>query len=237
MKKKFKEIITSSAIAKRLGDFICNFIAVVLGIIITFWGGDWLEERKKQNEVKEALSLVKNEILINRGYIEEMMKQEIFEHQGARYLLKYKDHIEEASPDSLNKYNNFALQIKEYIYVNDAMEMLKSSALLQNIRNKELATQLIKTYSTIKEAYKSATFYENEKKNGYYKLMDNNEIQDFFNKNTRNISWTETWRFLFSYPEGISLIKNIYNNHSNPTQIYTHYLQVIDDAVAAIEYE
>ena len=117
------------------------------------------------------------------------------------------------------------------------MEMLKSSALLQNIRNKELATQLIKTYSTIKEAYKSATFYENEKKNGYYKLMDNNEIQDFFNKNTRNISWTETWRFLFSYPEGISLIKNIYNNHSNPTQIYTHYLQVIDDAVAAIEYE
>lgn len=83
MKKKFKEIITSSAIAKRLGDFICNFIAVVLGIIITFWGGDWLEERKKQNEVKEALSLVKNEILINRGYIEEMMKQEIFEHQGS----------------------------------------------------------------------------------------------------------------------------------------------------------
>ena len=83
----------------------------------------------------------------------------------------------------------------------------------------------------------SPALYENEKKNGYYKLMDNNEIQDFFNKNTRNISWTETWRFLFSYPEGISLIKNIYNNHSNPTQIYTHYLQVIDDAVAAIEYE
>ena len=47
----------------RFGDFFRNFIAVVLGIVITFAGSDLIEERKIRNEVKDALSLVKDEIL------------------------------------------------------------------------------------------------------------------------------------------------------------------------------
>ncbi|MEQ3233352.1 MULTISPECIES: hypothetical protein [Bacteroides] len=237
MKKKLKEIITSPTTTRRLGDFICNFTAVVLGIIITFWSSDWIEERKQQNEVKKALSLVKNEMMINREYIEEMMKQEIFEKQGTQYLLQYMDCIEKASPDSLEKYDNFALLSRDYIYINDAMEMLKSSALLQSIDNKEIATQLIKTYTAIERAYKTATSYENNKMNRGEKLLDNNEIQVFLIENREKNSWMETWKFLFKYPEGTTLIKSIYDTHSNPAQIYGQYLQAIDEAVAAIEKE
>lgn len=236
MKKKLKEIITSPTATRRMGDFFCNFTAVVFGIIITFWGSDWIEEHKQQNEVKEALLLVKNELLMNRDYIEDIKKQELLEKQGALYLLQYKGCIEKASPDSLEKYDNFAFQIKEFIYVKDAMEMLKSSALLQNIKNKEIATQLIKTYTAIERAYKTATFYENEKKNNINKLLDKNEVQAFIN-DIGEKTWTETWKFLFKYPEGTTLIKSIYDNHSNPAQIYSHYLQAIDNAVVAIEHE
>ncbi|MCD8182627.1 MAG: hypothetical protein LUE99_05545 [Bacteroides sp.] len=232
-----KEFLTSPTLARRLGDFICNFTAVVLGIIITFWGSDWIAERKKQNEVKDALSLVKNEMLMNRDCIEEIMKQEIFEKQGAQCLLQHKDCIEKASLDSLDKYDNFAFQIKGYIYVNDAMEMLKSSALLQNIKNKEIATQLIKTYTAIEKAYKIATFYENEKKNKLYKLVDKNEVQIFLNRDAGGNSWIEIWKYLLKYPEGISLIKSIHDNNSAPTLIYDQYLQTIDDAIAAIEHK
>ena len=30
---------------RRMGDFVCNFTAVVLGIILTFMGSDWIEKR------------------------------------------------------------------------------------------------------------------------------------------------------------------------------------------------
>lgn len=66
----------------RFGDFFRNFIAVVLGIVITFVGSDLIEERKIRNEVKDALSLVKDEILLNRETIEELMEQELFEQRG-----------------------------------------------------------------------------------------------------------------------------------------------------------
>ena len=117
------------------------------------------------------------------------------------------------------------------------MEMLKSSALLQSIDNKEIATQLIKTYTAIERAYKTATSYENNKMNRGEKLLDNNEIQVFLIENREKNSWMETWKFLFKYPEGTTLIKSIYDTHSNPAQIYGQYLQAIDEAVAAIEKE
>lgn len=55
---------------------------MVLGIVITFVGSDLIEERKIRNEVKDALSLVKDEILLNRETIEELMEQELFEQRG-----------------------------------------------------------------------------------------------------------------------------------------------------------
>lgn len=110
MKKKLKEIITSPTTTRRLGDFICNFTAVVLGIIITFIGSDMIQEHNKKKEVTQALQLVKSELLINKEIIEDMRELEIFNKQGAHYLLQYKDRINETSSDSLNYYNYFLFQ-------------------------------------------------------------------------------------------------------------------------------
>ena len=50
MNTKLIEKIKRSAIKGRLGDFICNFIAVVLGIAITFVGSDMIQEHNKKKE-------------------------------------------------------------------------------------------------------------------------------------------------------------------------------------------
>ena len=136
MKKKLIEKIKRSAIKGRLGDFTCNFIAVVLGIAITFVGSDMIQEHNKKKEVTQALQLVKSELLINRETIEEMMKIEIFNKEGACYLLQYKDKMNEASSDSLNYYGYFPFQSQNFLPVTDAMEMLRASSVMQNIKNK-----------------------------------------------------------------------------------------------------
>lgn len=150
MKKKLKELITSPTTTRRLGDFICNFTAVVLGIIITFIGSDMIQEHNKKKEVTQALQLVKSELLINKEIIEDMKELEIFNKQGARYLLQYKDRINETSSDSLNYYNYFLFQSRDFLPLTDAMEMLSASSLMQNIESKELVVQIIQAYAVIK---------------------------------------------------------------------------------------
>lgn len=63
-----------------MGDFVCNFTAVVLGIILTFMGSDWIEKRNTQRDVKSALQLVKAELNTNRKAIldgKKRIEQEI----------------------------------------------------------------------------------------------------------------------------------------------------------------
>ena len=121
MKTNLIEKVKRMSTEYRFGDFFRNFIAVVLGIVITFAGSDLIEERKIRNEVKDALSLVKDEILLNRETIEELMEQELFEQRGACYLLQYKDSIDKASPDSIEKYGYSPFQSFNPIYIDDAM--------------------------------------------------------------------------------------------------------------------
>ena len=129
MKTNLIEKVKRMSTEYRFGDFFRNFIAVVLGIVITFAGSDLIEERKIRNEVKDALSLVKDEILLNRETIEELMEQELFEQRGACYLLQYKDSIDKASPDSIEKYGYSPFQSFNPIYIDDAIQGLLTVAL------------------------------------------------------------------------------------------------------------
>ena len=69
MKKILWKRITLLFKNRRIGDFVCNFTAVVLGIILTFMGSDWIEKRNTQRDVKSALHLVKAELQTNRETI------------------------------------------------------------------------------------------------------------------------------------------------------------------------
>ena len=60
---------------RRMGDFVCNFTAVVLGIILTFMGSDWIEKRNTQRDVKSALLLVNSELKDNIQTILELKKK------------------------------------------------------------------------------------------------------------------------------------------------------------------
>jgi len=234
MKKKLKELITAPGTTRRLGDFICNFVAVVLGIVITFAGSDIIEERNKQKEVAQALQLIKEELLINREDIKDMMEIETFEQRGALYLLHHKDKMDEAPEDSLNKYCCFPFQSAGFIYTTDAMEMLRASSLMPNIKNKELATQIIKTYTIIKGAYQTFSAYTESKVNTIDKLCNRPDYLEFSNKQTTQ---EKRWSFILSLPEGLSAIQQISVIHDNPQRIYSRYMDFIDETISVIDKE
>ena len=93
MKTKLIEKAKQISTEYKFGDFFRNFLAVILGIIITFAGSDWITEHNAQKEVKESILLVKSELQTNRediAYIKELVE---LEQKGALYLLEYKGRI------------------------------------------------------------------------------------------------------------------------------------------------
>ena len=143
--EKIKRISTEY----KFGDFFRNFIAVVLGIIITFAGSDWITERNTQKEIKKSLQLVKSELLLNREEMEALRDRIVLEQYAANYLFEHKDNPAEMPQDSIRKYFPLPFQWSKFTFTNDAMEMLKASALIQKIQNKELALQIMKVYGCL----------------------------------------------------------------------------------------
>ena len=125
MKKILWKRITLLFKNRRIGDFVCNFTAVVLGIILTFMGSDWIEKRNTQRDVKSALHLVKAELQTNRETIlggKQRVEREI---RAAQFLLRNKDSLLVVSKDSLEYYS---FQTSFITFTTDALELMKSSS-------------------------------------------------------------------------------------------------------------
>lgn len=228
MKTKLSQKIKNAFTEYKLGDFFRNLVAVVLGIVITFVGSDIITERNTQKEVKKALQLVKSELLLNKEQVREMSEQVNLEQRAARYLLKYKGKMNEASKDSLNRYAHLPFQSYSFNIVNDAMEMLKSSSLIQKIDDKELAMQIIKTYGSIKSAQEHFLFFNTVKEGLQERFSAVPEIKHYLIEN-RVIDWD----FLFKHLEAVDLVNQIPQIQS--TETYGYYIELIDETIAAID--
>lgn len=111
--------------------------------------------------------------------------------------------IAKAAPDSLEKYGNLPFQTQTFIYINDAMEMLKTSSLMSAIRDKELATQIIKTYNAIKGSYETFNSFMEIKQKKVDKLINKPEVQKFLT-NDADYSTAEEWTFSLNFRKEFS---------------------------------
>lgn len=159
---------------------------------------------------------------------------EIFEKEGALYLLQYKNNMSEASLDSLNKYGYFPFQSRSFLHTTDAMEMLRSSSLMQNIQSKELVIQIIQVYSVIKGSHQTFQNYSEIKNNMQEKLSSRQEFRKFSNKEK---PIKDYWNFIFKLPEGLAIIRQISFIHDAPQRMYGRHLKFIDETITAIDKE
>lgn len=129
-------------------------------------GSDWIEKRNTQRDVKSALHLVKAELQTNRETIlggKQRVEREI---RAAQFLLRNKDSLLVVSKDSLEYYSNMPFQTSFITFTTDALELMKSSALFPQIKDRQLGLSIIQAYASIKSADVLYTTYQTLKKNG-----------------------------------------------------------------------
>lgn len=187
-------------------NFILNFLAVVLGILITFGGNAIIERNKEARNLKSCLELVSSELRENLKWIDYGDSLLGRQAEAAAFLAKYENDYSKAPVDSLNMMANEPLMICELSFYTDAFELLKNSGVLAKIENKELALDIFHAYGNMKDYL---TFFKmfHEHKKQYLEPAMTNKITALLAKD--RIGAAELWAGIASTKEGRQFLREI----------------------------
>lgn len=194
--KKRRELTTL-----KIGDYILQLSVVILGVIVTFGGSTLLSERAKAKEIANTMEMIKIELEMNKKDIQEISQYLAAEQKMSRYLLHFENNLSEASEDTLKMQLNFPFRINRFKARTDALEMFKMSSLAQQIQDKKLILQIIKTYTEIKAVEDVVKWYYDLKSKYLEELKNDknylNKEKEFINTYTSK-SIRQLWELRLS---------------------------------------
>lgn len=162
----------------KLGDYILQLSVVILGIVITFAVSNAVSAHAKAKEVAQAMQIIKNELELNKKTLQKISHTLAYEREASRYILRFEGQIEKADRDSLQMYLNAPYTSSRFIYSGNALEMLKSSALIPHVQKKGVILQILDAYNQLENANVTVSWYYTIKeKNGEH--LNEKEYAEF----------------------------------------------------------
>lgn len=186
--------------------YLMNFVAVCLGIAITFAGQGIINRHAERNEVKRSLILVKNELKDNISYIEYSDSVLALFSDAAQFLIRYEGRYAQAPADSMAAYCNVPLTVFEISYADDALELLKTSSLFTKIKDLDLSLEIIHTYGAIADEMSVVRFYH-ERKGEYLEDALVGKVKDVLAKD--NVTAVQLWDAITSTKEGKQYLREL----------------------------
>lgn len=212
-------------------SFLANFMAVVIGIVLTFAIQKIIDKKAERNDVDKSLQLVSNELITNLEMLLACDSAYMRELAAAEFLIRYEDDFFKAPADSFNMYANEPFMIRDIDVVSDAFELQKMSSLLQKIEDQELALNIIKTYASLNEAANYFnTFYEMKIQS--WQKANGDNVRNVFLKN--DYSAPEVWTAVMSSSDGKVFVKEIRTKMIMWTKMEP-YIQQVRTTVKQIE--
>lgn len=191
--KKHTKISFKDRIKKwRVGDYLRQFSIVTAGVMVTFIGSNIITSMSMQKEIKSTMQLIVKELEQNKQELHLMKQKYELDRIMASYLIDSSFVIEKFHRDTLVKYNRLVSQLSSFSYSTDALEVLKSSSMMQNIEDKQVVLSLIGAYKSLNEVDESLNAYYDLKKSIILPVMLEKEITDM-------TSLTQKWKFIFEY--------------------------------------
>ena len=186
--------------------YLMNFVAVCLGIIITFAGQGLINRKTERKEVKSSLILVKNELRDNLSYIELADSMLANYSAAAQFLIRYEGRYADAPRDSMAAYCNVPLMTFGITHSEEALELLKNSNLFTKIKDLDLSLEIIHTYGAIADEMTLVKFY-NEHKNDYLEEAMTEDVKEVLSRD--NITAEQLWSAITASREGKQFLREL----------------------------
>ena len=156
---------------------LLDSISIILGVFITFWIQDLIDQAHDREEVRSALWLVRTELTNNLEDINILNEYLNQENASAKYFLRHRNDIDSCPADSIAYHSGMILAAVNATVSNDALEFLQSSSLFPKIGNSLLSMKIICAYDSSQLTVDIANKH----------IEDRNErFEDFINENNVN---------------------------------------------------
>ncbi|MCR4864360.1 MAG: hypothetical protein K5850_04280 [Bacteroidales bacterium] len=156
---------------------LLDSISIILGVFITFWIQDLIDQAHDREEVRSALWLVRTELTNNLEDINILNEYLNQENASAKYFLRHRNDIDNCPADSIAYHSGMILAAVNATVSNDALEFLQSSSLFPKIGNSLLSMKIIRAYDSSQLTVDIANKH----------IEDRNErFEDFINENNVN---------------------------------------------------
>lgn len=187
-------------------SFFLNFLAVVLGICLTFGGESLISHREERNNLKNCLELVSIELQDNREslyYCDTLVNNEL---KAAIYLIEYEGRYSEAPADSLFAVANTPFIIEDISVYTDAFELLKSSGVLTKLKDKKLALDIFSTYNALDGIVSYLNLFYNHKTKYLEPAMSDNVKKILAGD---NVTAENLWSAITASKEGQQFLREV----------------------------
>lgn len=143
---------------------------VIIGIVVTFVGSDLISRWSRSRQIKAVMHLVTEELKENRSALDYICEKLMYDKRGMLFLKEY-DNVDDAPLDSLQKYQHVLGSMRSMVMRNDALEVLKTSGMIQSIGDKSLLMGIMSCYSLLGEFSRTVESYNQWKMRAIDHLM------------------------------------------------------------------
>lgn len=211
-------------------SFVWNFLAVVLGIVITFGGESLISHNQEKKDLDSCLNLVRSELKNNKELLQLADTVVSMQRLAAQFILRYEDDLTKAPQDSLMMYANTPLSKSEITIYTDALELLKSSGALMKIEDKGLALEIFETYGGLEDNMLMLKMFF-EHKDSYLGPAMNERVNDILSSD--NVTALNLWQELTATREGRQFVREIIRFLYSYDSTSAH--EAVDRTIAHIE--
>lgn len=187
--------------------FFMNFLAVVLGIVITFCGEGLISSKQERDAVKSSLLLVCNELQDNKDNIVFIDSALVEYANASTFLIKYEGHYNDAPKDSMARYCNIPFTSYTFAASESALELLKTSSLFTKIKDNNISLDIIRAYAAIRDEFEVIE-YIIDKKDKYLEDAMYGEAKAVMANS--NVTAVELWTSMVKTIEGRQFLRELY---------------------------
>ena len=166
---------------------LLDSISIILGVFITFWIQDLIDQAHDREEVRSALWLVRTELTNNLEDINILNEYLNQENASAKYFLRHRNDIDSCPADSIAYHSGMILAAVNATVSNDALEFLQSSSLFPKIGNSLLSMKIIRAYDSSQLTVDIANKHIEDRNERFEDFINDNNVNQIASQGAINI--------------------------------------------------
>lgn len=181
------------------GNYFRELSVVVVGVFITLAATNFISETSQEKQIKETMLMIKMELTENLKEINKAESEYLREIAFFQLLQEKQDSIRSIKASVLEENINAPYRVCDLTYSEDALEVLKTSALMQQISDKQFILKLLQAYKQCRIIKRDNDFYYEYKEQRMNRHLNRNTNKDKIRKYREDIYGV--WEKMLDSPE------------------------------------